>query len=98
MTLMKLVGWTIRDYACPGGGSGSNSRVSEYCLFFFSLLWRVRSVCLVVRINLSTLNPSAGRNLTRVELTEGVFIVFTLGFMLEEFAASQEHGWTGERI
>jgi hypothetical protein len=22
--------------------------------------------------------------------------VFTLGFMLEEFAASKEHGWTGE--
>lgn len=29
-------------------------------------------------------------------VVEGMFIVFTAGFVLDEFATSQEHGWTGE--
>ena len=34
------------------------------------------------------------RDLKRLTIIEVVFIVFTFGFMLEEVAASKEHGWT----
>lgn len=36
------------------------------------------------------------KELGRVHPVEGIFVVVTFGFMLEEFAASKEHGWTGE--
>lgn len=36
------------------------------------------------------------KELGRVHPVEAVFVVVTFGFMLEEFAASKEHGWTGE--
>ncbi|KAK4686667.1 hypothetical protein P7C73_g3457, partial [Tremellales sp. Uapishka_1] len=41
----------------------------------------------------------ASRDFRKVTPIEVVFIVFTLGFTLDEFAASKEHGWTGmERL
>lgn len=36
------------------------------------------------------------RSLSYPNAVEVVFVIFTLGFILEEFAASKEHGWTGE--
>jgi hypothetical protein len=36
----------------------------------------------------------ADKDITRVNLSEGLFIVFALGFALDEFAASNERGWT----
>lgn len=36
------------------------------------------------------------KELERVHPVEAVFVVVTFGFMLDEFAASKEHGWTGE--
>ncbi len=36
----------------------------------------------------------ADRNLDRPKIHEILFIIFTLGFSLDEFAASKEHGWT----
>jgi hypothetical protein len=36
------------------------------------------------------------KNLERVQPVEAIFVVVTFGFMLDEFAASKEHGWTGE--
>lgn len=36
------------------------------------------------------------KQLERVHPVEGVFVVVTFGFMLDEFAASKEHGWSGE--
>lgn len=35
------------------------------------------------------------KQLERIHPVEAVFVVVTFGFMLEEFAASKEHGWTG---
>ena len=35
------------------------------------------------------------KELERVHPVEAIFVVVTFGFMLEEFAASKEHGWTG---
>ncbi|ORY27179.1 hypothetical protein BCR39DRAFT_538819 [Naematelia encephala] len=36
----------------------------------------------------------AAKDFGRVNAVEVIFIVFTWGFILEEFAASKEHGWT----
>jgi hypothetical protein len=36
------------------------------------------------------------KELEKVHPVEAVFVVVTFGFMLDEFAASKEHGWTGE--
>ena len=36
------------------------------------------------------------KELERVHPVEAVFVVVTFGFMLDEFAASKEHGWTGK--
>jgi hypothetical protein len=36
-----------------------------------------------------------GRDINHVTIIEIVSAVFTFGFILDEFAASQEHGWTG---
>ncbi|KAF9514620.1 hypothetical protein BS47DRAFT_1294946 [Hydnum rufescens UP504] len=36
----------------------------------------------------------SSKNLSHITASEVVFMVFVLGFMLDEFAASQEHGWT----
>ena len=35
------------------------------------------------------------KDLDHITALEIVFIIFTFGFTLDEFAASQEHGWTG---
>jgi len=35
------------------------------------------------------------KNLDQVTAVEVAFMVFTAGFMLDEFAASHEHGWVG---
>jgi hypothetical protein len=36
------------------------------------------------------------KQLEYIHPVEYVFVVVTFGFMLDEFAASKEHGWTGE--
>lgn len=38
----------------------------------------------------------AAKNSERMNAPEILFIVFSCGFVLEEFAASQEHGWAGK--
>jgi hypothetical protein len=35
------------------------------------------------------------RDINAPTVIEIVSVVFTFGFILDEFAASQEHGWTG---
>nr|XP_018263732.1 nonselective cation channel [Kwoniella dejecticola CBS 10117]OBR85890.1 nonselective cation channel [Kwoniella dejecticola CBS 10117] len=38
----------------------------------------------------------AAKDLHHVQAIEIIYIVFSFGFILEEFAASKEHGWAGE--
>jgi hypothetical protein len=41
-------------------------------------------------------DPIIVKELEKVHPIEAVFVFVTFGFMLDEFAASKEHGWTGK--
>lgn len=57
--------------------------------------------CLWVKKKFILTNPAlpltsvSGRDLHHLTVVEIIYIVFSFGFILDEFAASKEHGWAG---
>jgi hypothetical protein len=54
--------------------------------------------CVVARAELILITPRPERNMEHVNLSEAIFVLFAVSFVLEEYTAQKEHGWAGNRF
>lgn len=95
-TRIRLAGSIIPGLKCQNGEKVWSLQVSSSSLPFSSPLLPVGEKKKFILTNPALpLTSVSGRDLHHLTVVEIIYIVFSFGFILDEFAASKEHGWAG---